>query len=199
MTIDRREDIIQAALEVFADKGFKNTKMDDIALEAGVSKGTVYLYFSSKQKLFMAMYGHLLTQFSKRTGALIQEPDQSPPERIRAMMQMYVNIMQENPKVRNIVVDMTLQALQNEALYELAKDNNHQAIMATKAILEAGIEQGYFREDIDIHYTAIAIQSGAAGVIQRVVIYPEWDVAESMNAYLDLVLGGLKKKDDDTL
>lgn len=52
---DRPGEIVEAALEVFAEKGFAAAKLDDIARRAGVSKGAVYLYFETKQDIFRAV------------------------------------------------------------------------------------------------------------------------------------------------
>jgi AcrR family transcriptional regulator len=52
---DRPGEIVQAALQVFAEKGFAAAKLDDIARRAGVSKGALYLYFETKQDLFRAV------------------------------------------------------------------------------------------------------------------------------------------------
>jgi len=52
---NKREDILKASMKIFAQKGFHNTKVDDIALEAGIGKGTVYQYFESKIHLFEEM------------------------------------------------------------------------------------------------------------------------------------------------
>ena len=48
----KRQDILQAAMALFMDKGFQNTKMEDIAIDAGVGKGTLYEYFENKQDIF---------------------------------------------------------------------------------------------------------------------------------------------------
>jgi len=53
-------EIMQAAVDLFVSKGFASTKIDDIAKQAGVSKGTVYLYYSSKESLFKAMVHELM-------------------------------------------------------------------------------------------------------------------------------------------
>jgi len=53
-------EIMQAAVDLFVCKGFASTKIDDIAKQAGVSKGTVYLYYSSKESLFKAMIHELM-------------------------------------------------------------------------------------------------------------------------------------------
>src|SRR3954454_6026462 len=52
---DRPEQIIQAALQVFGECGLANARLQDIAERAGVSKGTIYLYFPNKEELFREM------------------------------------------------------------------------------------------------------------------------------------------------
>jgi AcrR family transcriptional regulator len=51
----RIPEILDAALGCFAEKGFAGTRMDDIAARAGISKGTIYLYFDSKEAVFKAL------------------------------------------------------------------------------------------------------------------------------------------------
>lgn len=51
----RPEEILEAALELFAEKGFSSTRMVDVAKKAGISKGTLYLYFDSKEKIFQEL------------------------------------------------------------------------------------------------------------------------------------------------
>lgn len=51
----RPQELLSAALELFVEKGFAATRLDDVAARAGVSKGTVYLYFKSKEELFQAV------------------------------------------------------------------------------------------------------------------------------------------------
>src|SRR5262249_4032939 len=52
---DRPAEILNAALDCFAERGFAATRMDDVAVRAGVTKGTVYLYFKTKEDLFKAL------------------------------------------------------------------------------------------------------------------------------------------------
>jgi AcrR family transcriptional regulator len=56
----RPQEIVQAALHVFAEKGFAAAKLDDIAARAGVSKGALYLYFETKEDLFRAVVGQAI-------------------------------------------------------------------------------------------------------------------------------------------
>lgn len=57
----RPQEILEAALAVFAEKGFSAARMEDISRRAGVTKGTIYLYFESKEALFKALVRELLT------------------------------------------------------------------------------------------------------------------------------------------
>jgi len=76
---ERQEEISIAALQVFARRGLHQTTLDDVAKEAGVSKGTIYLYFKNKEDLFIAAAQQVvptLDEFvSKRPGASIPEED----------------------------------------------------------------------------------------------------------------------------
>ena len=58
----RKEQILIAAMNVFAEKGLNNSRMDDIATASGVSKGTLYNYFANKEQLTMAISKFLLGQ-----------------------------------------------------------------------------------------------------------------------------------------
>src|SRR6266550_2802235 len=67
---DRPREICAAALEVFAEKGFAAARLDEIARRAGVSKGTLYLYFKDKEDLFRAVVRMFLAGFAEREARL---------------------------------------------------------------------------------------------------------------------------------
>lgn len=193
MTIDRRTDILDAAFEVFARKGFNKATMDDIALEAGVSKGTIYLYFASKRKLFLAMYGHMMSSYANDASAVFNA-QASPPEQLRQLLMLFARKVVENPNMGKLLPDLTVQAMQSEELYEITRSLNHQTVEGVQAMIERGITEGYFRADFDPVIAAISVQSAAAGLVGRVVMYPEWDVTASMQFFADLVLRGLSNE-----
>ena len=58
----KRREILQAAMQVFAQDGYHRAKMETVAEEAGIGKGTVYEYFKSKADLFLALHQHMLTE-----------------------------------------------------------------------------------------------------------------------------------------
>ena len=75
---DKREAILRAAVKVFAQKGFFNSKVADVAKEAGIADGTVYLYFKSKDEILHSVFDRAMEEFiseGKREIADVAEPD----------------------------------------------------------------------------------------------------------------------------
>ncbi|WP_181409820.1 TetR/AcrR family transcriptional regulator [Martelella alba] len=77
---ERRRIILDAALTVFAEKGFANARIEDIARLAGIGKGTVYLYFSDKQALFMGLISAMMTPMLDRAGDFVAQSHLSARE-----------------------------------------------------------------------------------------------------------------------
>jgi AcrR family transcriptional regulator len=86
---DRPQEIVAAALDVFAERGFAAARLDDVAARAGVSKGTLYLYFSSKEDLFKAVIRAAILpnlERAERMIAEVPEPSFALLERLLAMV-----------------------------------------------------------------------------------------------------------------
>jgi TetR/AcrR family transcriptional regulator, fatty acid metabolism regulator protein len=76
--VDKREAILRAAIKVFAEKGFFNSKVADIAGEAGIADGTVYLYFKSKDEILHSIFDRAMEEFiaeGRREIAEITDPE----------------------------------------------------------------------------------------------------------------------------
>lgn len=82
----RPGEIASAALEQFIDKGFAATRLDDVAARAGVSKGTVYLYFESKEDLFKAAIEAAMTPAVEAAEALASESGRPAAELLRCFV-----------------------------------------------------------------------------------------------------------------
>ena len=68
---DRPEEILNAALELFTEKGFAATRMDDVAKNAGISKGTLYNYFESKESIFYAVVQEMVSPEIEKVEAMV--------------------------------------------------------------------------------------------------------------------------------
>ena len=72
---DRRQAILEAGLSVFAASGFEAAKLDDVAVKAGIAKGTIYLYFSDKHDLFEQIVRHAVTPVLGQLQNVVALPD----------------------------------------------------------------------------------------------------------------------------
>lgn len=82
----RAPEILEAALACFAEKGFAGTRMDDIAARAGITKGTIYLYFKSKDELFKALARQSIGERIAAITAQLQGADTPAAEQLRFVL-----------------------------------------------------------------------------------------------------------------
>lgn len=94
----RPAELLAAALDVFRAKGFAATRMDDIAAQAGVSKGTIYLYFPSKQAIFEALVREKLVPNLARIEAALAASGARAPEKIRLVATALARVA-EDPRI----------------------------------------------------------------------------------------------------
>lgn len=93
--IRRREQLLEVALELFAERDYDDVSVDDVAERAGVSHGLVFQYFGSKRGLYVAAIEPLLVRFRERTRV---PPGEMPPrERLRHAVGAYFDAVTEHP------------------------------------------------------------------------------------------------------
>lgn len=86
---DKREAILRAAIKVFAGKGYFNSKVADIAKEAGIADGTVYLYFKSKDEILHSIFDRAMEEFIRLGKQEIAEIE-DPQEKLRRVAQLHL-------------------------------------------------------------------------------------------------------------
>jgi AcrR family transcriptional regulator len=152
----RRQQIIVAAKRVFSGKGFNKATMEDIAKEAELSPGTLYLYFKNKEELYASLSLRILQYLHIRVTHVNKEPDLDVVEKLDALMDAMYDVYDFDPM---IIINMfhlqsseTLKNLSDELLMEI-KDLSRKSIGAIAAIFKEGIDAGVF---LDRHPTALA-------------------------------------------
>ncbi len=119
----RRQQIMVAAKKVFTDKGFSKATMDDIASEAELSPGTIYLYFKNKEELYASLSLRILQYLQIRVEHVLNTPDLKPEQKLDAMMDAMYDVYEFDPLV---IINMfhlqsseTLKNLSPELLAEI--------------------------------------------------------------------------------
>jgi TetR/AcrR family transcriptional repressor of uid operon len=158
-----REKIIESAVECFARTGFDRTKMDDIANLSDVSKGTLYLYFKSKEDLFYGICQSSLKKVKEQLNGMLITKDNlvSDAERFYDYFQKGVN-----PYHNMVLLEMSAMATRNPRLRRVLMQhrvNRHQVI---SEFIGLQIRNGFARKDVDKD----AIASGLIGLYEGLVI-----------------------------
>ena len=118
----RRQQIIVAAKRVFSEKGFNKTTMEDIAKEAELSPGTLYLYFKNKEELYASLSLRILQYLHLRVEH-VNKGDSDPQKKIEALMEAMYDVYDFDPL---IIINMfhlqsseTLKNLSDQLLSEI--------------------------------------------------------------------------------
>ena len=95
----RRQQIIVAAKRVFSEKGFSKTTMEDIAREAELSPGTLYLYFKNKDELYASLSLRILQYMNIRLEDVTKETDRNPEQKIESIKEALYDVYQFDPMI----------------------------------------------------------------------------------------------------
>lgn len=148
----RPSELSAAALELFVEKGFAATKLDEIAARAGVSKGTLYLYFDSKEALFEAVIREGILPLIDSAETLLEELRDDPEAMLRTILFAWWDTVGETA-LGGIPKLMIAEAMN---FPDVARLYHEQVIVRGRAIVEGvlacGIDKGVFRP-LDIPQT----------------------------------------------
>jgi len=168
--LQKRINIIDAAERVFFSKGYDTAKMEDIAEEAEFSKGTLYLYFKSKEELYFEIVSRAeKTLYDLFEKAIVDEPNGLC--RVRAIGEAFMKFYTDYPDYHSaLMFDQAKEAcLPDIDICEMVhKDMKKHANGLLVAALQSGIEDGSIRADINPSLIAMVLWGESLGVMQLV-------------------------------
>jgi AcrR family transcriptional regulator len=166
----RRNDILDAAEEVFFSKGLNLATMDDVAEQAELSKGTLYLYFQSKEELFLGIACRALTllrdMFEK---AVIKYS--TGIEQTRAIGEAYYNYSKRYSNYFDMIIHYELSKMENvdsESLAAQCHKLGQNVMQVVATAIGNGIKDGTIRADLEPLKTAFLLQGTSTGIIQLI-------------------------------
>ena len=152
----RRQQIMVAAKRVFSRQSFNKATMEDIAKEAELSPGTIYLYFKNKEELFASLSLRILHYMNVRLEHVHNEKYQKPEQKIKALKEALYEVYEFDPIVLinmfHLQSSETLKNLSPNLLSDI-KDLSRSSFVSMAKIFEEGIKKGDF---IDRHPVALA-------------------------------------------
>lgn len=187
---DKRRQLLDAAVRVFARKGYHASRVGDIAVEAGVAHGLLYHYFASKDQVLEAVFRENWSVLQARI-ANVEETDEPAADQLRHISAIVLRTWLHLPDVVRVVIrEFGRSPELAERIGELA-----QPIDVIQRVIERGVERGEFRKDIDSRVAATVVYGSidellTAWVLARLPAGEE-DVAVAEKTFFEITLNGL--------
>ena len=143
----RKSEVYETAARLFASKGFHATRMQDIADELGMQKGSLYYYFNSKDELLSKLVTGSVQEAQSCLHAIL-DSEQAPSAKLAAAIEEHLRILQQNADLHLINAQEILMSLDEEtAVTTNAILKEYENIWS--AIIQEGIDVGEFRANLD--------------------------------------------------
>ncbi len=192
----RPAEIIESALKLWKEKGFAATKMEDVAKKAGVAKGTVYLYFKSKEALFEAAVGERLSTALQDAASASELTNAST----RALLKGFYTRLYAEFFERGSATLMKVLISEGQRFPSLVESYRSTAVekgmVVIRGILARGVSMGELRVDAE--------EIDPRLIMSPVILHMVWGMVFGdqpkdafqglIDQHLDLILGGLVKK-----
>ena len=193
--IDKRRNILDAAIRVFARQGFHSTRVSDIADEAGVAYGLVYHYFDSKDEvlneLFSERWSLLLTAIEEADGG-----SESPRSKLAAVAAFIIDSYRHDPELMKVIIVEVTRAANSFGRTHLPEIRR--AYDSITKIVAEGQEDGSFRRDIDPAFATMsfygAIEQLLSGWIFEVIPASARDFDQAKELVVGTICDGLEPR-----
>lgn len=192
-----RENLLAAALAVFSRSGYSTATLDDVAKEAGVTRGAIYWHFHSKAELYAA----LLEKYSARGAQIVQQAAAEGGSLIEILRRVFVNLLSAIETDKDLRAIMEINLFKTEQTAELETDRQRQ-LVESKALLNSiaaamqqGIDSGDLRRDVSAIEMSRAFLAYQNGIVYNWL----WDrsafsLSSSANTLIKIFLGGIVRK-----
>jgi AcrR family transcriptional regulator len=189
---EKQRQLLEAAVRVFARKGFHASRVGDIAEEAGVAHGLLYHYFESKDQVLEAVFHENWSVLVTRLES-VEETDEPAADQLRHIAAIVLRTWLHLPDVVRVVIQEFGRSP------ELAGRIGALTlpVEAIQRVITRGIERGEFRRDIDPRFAATVVYGSIDELLTGWVLgrlpAGEEDVAAAEQTLLEVILVGLQK------
>jgi TetR/AcrR family transcriptional regulator, fatty acid metabolism regulator protein len=187
---DKRQLILDAAVRVFARKGYHTSRVGDIAEEAGVAHGLLYHYFDSKEELLDTIFRNTWTLMLDTISG-VESLEEPARETLRKVAAIVLRAWRDTPDVVRVLVREVTRSphLQQEI------GETEQAFSALERIIRTGQESGEFREDVDPRFASFifygALEEILTGWVMGQLPDKDEDVRVAEQTVVEMLCDGL--------
>jgi AcrR family transcriptional regulator len=187
---ERRDQILAAAVRVFARRGYHGSRVGDIADEAGVAHGLLYHYFSSKEEVLQTVFRENWGQLLERFRA-VESTDEPAGEKLAGITKMLLRTWRNDPDLVTVMVREVARSHQLESQVVEVRE----AFAIVQRIVEQGQREGAFRPDLDARLVSWLLYGGLEEILTGWVLgglpAEDAEVARAEETAVELAFRGL--------
>jgi AcrR family transcriptional regulator len=192
---ETRERLFNAAVRLFAEKGFAETTVEDITNAADVGKGTFFNYFPSKEHILIAFSDMQLGKLER-----FVEAARNGREPMRAFFQTMSQQLTSEPAKKPDMVRALLQAnLSSSSVRDVMRQKNTRGENLLSQLVEIGQERGEFRRDVPALEIARVFRQLTFGTLLLWSVYGDDSLAERLDRAINILWTGFSPREDVTL
>ena len=190
---NRPQEITEAALAAFAEKGYAATRVDEVAKRAGISKGLLYLYFKTKEDLFKAVIRSFVVPKIDELTAIVDESELSSEEFLRGPFLEFVKSVPGSP-ISILVRLMISEGPKHPDLLQFYWDNVvSRGLAVLKVLLDRGVANGEFRHSVVNELPHLFVMPVVFSVIFKLLFEKQCpDTDKLIEAQIDLLIAHMK-------
>ncbi len=193
----KKNEILQAAIQVFAEKGIQKSKMIDIAKRAKIGKGTIYEYFESKEGIFKEAYLSHFKGIEERIFQITQSDDAAVVKINSLTKSILIDFFSDNIEFAAIMMDFWAEGIRSkdEDILDVINLKEMYAFFRNVliVILQQGIDENSFRK-MDKNAVASAIIGSFDGLLLQWILNKDvLDLKAVTDEWLNVLINGIKK------
>jgi AcrR family transcriptional regulator len=194
---EKRALIIEAAAKVFARRGFASTLMAEIAIEAGIGKGTLYEYFDSKENLFFAVFEWFVQATEAEAKVSISALGGSASERLDALSDSLMSSWAQMEDMYSLVMEFwsaSASSQMRERFKQAFKNGYSDFRQIVSTLIRDGIERGEFQPHVDIDSVAAALVGTWDALLLQAWFDDDFNPLTAARGFMTVVINGLTAK-----
>jgi AcrR family transcriptional regulator len=193
----RPQEILEAALMVFAEKGYAAARMDDIAARAGVTKGTIYLYFDNKEAVFKTLVRDSIGDTLARVVEAAERFEGSASDLLRLMLRTIGQFVRASDRV--VLPKIVIGELGNfpELMRFYREEVVEKGLATLGSVISRGVARGEFRDIAPEHAARLCIAPILLAAVWRTTFAridsETYDLEGLIETHIDVLLRGLAR------
>ena len=192
--VDKRRLILDAAVRVFASRGFHHCRVSDVADEAGVAYGLVYHYFGSKEEILNTLFSERWQIMLDAIAEIDKQQEISARDKLYLVASFIIDSYRHEPDLMKVIIVEVTRAANSFGREHLAKIR--EAYDMIGQIVEGAQREGVFKQEISSDFAALmfygAIEQLLSGWIFDVIPQSEEDFEQAKSLVVEAICGGLE-------